>query len=410
MPTSRTFPLQLIAGALALLLAPASALCQDFAVGDLYYTFQNGLEAEVYVSGLANAFATHVIIPSTVQYDSRTCRVTSIGYGAIVWFGSLTSVSIGDNVTSIGGEAFGCCHGLTSVSILGNVTNDWDSSHHAPFRCCENLATLVLGEKMTKIGTYMFSGCNGLTSVTIGKSVRSIGNSAFSGCSSLTNMTIPDSVTSVGLYVFENCSGLKTLSVPGAWEGTTMLANASVPSGCEVVYRQNGSDLLPKAGTEAEVAAALAGAVDGRLEERIASVAEYEAFRAWVSGKELDAEAVMGSAHAWISYAMGTEGLFENEPEIVLDGMSTVRPEAKGEENSVALKVAVTVRDGGIAVMVDAAKVTALFEATSDLRDWDGKTRIPVTAIPLEREGPSMKFRVQPDSETTQNTFLRIAL
>jgi hypothetical protein len=195
--------------------------------------------------------------------------------------------------------------------------------------------------------------------------------------------------------------------VPGAWEGTTILANASVPSGCEVVYRKGGDDLLPEAGTEAEVAAALAEATDGRLGERIGTVEEYETFRAWITTNELDAEAVMTSTNAWISYALGAKGLFENEPEIVLDGVSVASPEAKSEGDGVALEVVVTVRDGGNAVAVDADKVADLFEVTSDLCNWTAKTR--AVATPMGSETLTMKFKVQPPGEMAQKAFLRIA-
>ena len=70
-------PRQTIAAALALLLAPASALC--FTVGNLKYEFQNDSDTEMYVSDLANSSATDITIPSPVQYTSRTYRVTSIG-------------------------------------------------------------------------------------------------------------------------------------------------------------------------------------------------------------------------------------------------------------------------------------------------------------------------------------------
>jgi hypothetical protein len=185
-----------------------------------------------------------------------------------------------------------------------------------------------------------------------------------------------------------------------------MLANARVPSGCVVVYRS--SDAFPPAQDEAEVAAALAGAADEqRLGERIGTVEEYDAFRAWITTNGLDAGTVKRSKQAWISYALGAEGLFGNEPEIVLGGVSVASPGAKGEADGVALEVSVTVKDDGNAVSVDAAKVAALFEATSDPCDWTATIR--AVATPMGSESLTMKFKVQPPGEMAQKAFLRIA-
>ena len=138
--------------------------------------------------------------------------VANIGDGAFGHCRGLTSVTIPDSVTSIGSNAFAYCSGLTSVTILGNVTNDW-TWQSSPFYGCTNIATPVLGDKMTKIGDYMFEGCSGLSSVTIPDNVTIIGDNAFSNCRGLTSVTIPDSVTSIGDSAFSNCSGLTSVTI-----------------------------------------------------------------------------------------------------------------------------------------------------------------------------------------------------
>ncbi len=209
-------------------------------------------------------------------------KVTQIGRKMFAQCASLKDVTIPASVTSIGDRAFYGCSGLTNVTILGNVTNDWSNSS-CPFEGCKNILTILLDGHMTKIGAYMFydctglknveisdgvtsiggsafSGCRGLMEVKIGDgvasiwghafsgcseltelvlpdSVRDIGDSAFAGCSALAELALPDGVEHVGNWAFSFCSGLATLYVPASWEGTDMLANASVPEGCTVVYR-----------------------------------------------------------------------------------------------------------------------------------------------------------------------------
>jgi uncharacterized repeat protein (TIGR02543 family) len=160
--------------------------------------------------------------------------VASIGDSAFSGCSGLTSVTIPNSVTNIGGGAFRDCTGLASVTIPDGVT----SIENSTFCNCSGLTSVTIGNSVTSIGDSAFSGCSGLTSVTIPNSVTNIGNYAFRNCTGLAGMTIPNSVTSIGEYAFSNCTGLRLLCVPAAWEGTSRLANAGVPSGCRVVYAE----------------------------------------------------------------------------------------------------------------------------------------------------------------------------
>ena len=118
--------------------------------------------------------------------------------------GTLTDLTIGNSVTSIGDYAFSGCHGLTSITIPNSVTSIGESA----FSSCSGLTSITIGNSVTSIGESAFYNCSGLTSITIPNSVTSICSFAFSGCSGLTGITIPNSVTSIGGYAFWNCSGL----------------------------------------------------------------------------------------------------------------------------------------------------------------------------------------------------------
>ncbi|MCD8390066.1 MAG: leucine-rich repeat protein, partial [Oscillospiraceae bacterium] len=75
---------------------------------------------------------------------------------------------------------------------------------------------VTIGNGVTSIVDYAFSGCTGLTSVTIGNSVASIGDCVFEVCSSLTSVTIPDSVTSIGDAAFYGCTSLSDVYYGGS--------------------------------------------------------------------------------------------------------------------------------------------------------------------------------------------------
>ena len=122
---------------------------------------------------------------------------------------NIKEVVIGDSVTSIGAYAFSGCSSLTSVVINGG------SIGYYAFNGCDSLTSVEIGDSVTSIGENAFYECSSLTSVEIPDSVTSIGWFAFYGCSSLTSVEIPDSVTSIGNWAFYKCSSLTNITFNG---------------------------------------------------------------------------------------------------------------------------------------------------------------------------------------------------
>mgnify|MGYP002623619281 CR=1 FL=1 len=249
-------------------------------IGDLYYNLDaTSQTAEVTSQNSDYPYwstsITTANIPSSVEDNSVTYSVTSIGERAFAFCSGLTSIEIPNSVTSIGMAAFNWCSGLTSITIPNSVTSigqaaffgcsgltspvynthifavmptSYSGAYTIPsgiesiagcaFYRCSGLTSIEIPNSVTSIGREAFEDCTGLTSVTIGNSVTSIGDMAFHYCSSLTSVTIPNSVTSIGRNAFSNCTGLTSVTIPNsvtsideyAFIGCTGLTSVTIPN------------------------------------------------------------------------------------------------------------------------------------------------------------------------------------
>ncbi|EIC03172.1 leucine-rich repeat domain-containing protein, partial [Treponema saccharophilum] len=134
------------------------------------------------------------------------------------------------------------------------------------FRGYESLASVVIPESVTEIGSEAFKGCKALASVVIPESVTEIGKESFKGCnitelshpcltikggvaikdgvaeycaSQAREIVIPDGVTEIGGYAFKGCKSLAAVEIPAgvtaigrsAFSGCTSLASVVIPEG-----------------------------------------------------------------------------------------------------------------------------------------------------------------------------------
>ena len=174
--------------------------------------------------------------------------VTEIGWAAFYGCSSLTFITIPQNVISIEENAFSGCTSLKRLiiedgsEILSLGYNSFDfgnigqglfydcplmnvylgrnlsyksgkSYGYSPFHNKEKLTLVTIGEKVTEIGDYAFSGCSGLKSITFPESMTEIGKWAFDGCNGITSITIPKSVTIIKGGAFSDCTSLKELTI-----------------------------------------------------------------------------------------------------------------------------------------------------------------------------------------------------
>ena len=147
---------------------------------------------------------------SDSYYDeiSRTLYIFSDSYSDEIP-ADVQCVIIGDAVTSIGDYAFSGCTSLKSIAIPDSVT----SIGSRAFYGCDSLTSIAIPDSVTSIGRGAFEACTSLTSIAIPDSVTYIGDVAFYNCFSLTSITIPDSVTSIGGWVFMYCPSLTSVTI-----------------------------------------------------------------------------------------------------------------------------------------------------------------------------------------------------
>ena len=139
------------------------------------------------------------------------------------------------------------------------------------------------------------------------------------------------------------------------------------------------------------------------------NAAEYSNFRTWAQSVEGGEEAVVASKKAGVSYRLGAKRLFVQTPKVTL-GNIVIEHAATKQVSALSMTVSVSVADGTEDVEVSLEKVAEMFEATSDLADWNGSAKLAPKVEALGVDGTDMRFRVTPGDGTAKRAFLRIRL
>lgn len=168
-----------------------------------------------------------------------------------------TSGVCGDNLTWVFDEATG----TLTISGTGEMWNYGSDSRVPWYQIRGEIAKVVVGNGVTTVGDYAFSGCNGvteiclpdgikslgykacyecgITSIDFPNSITSFGDSVFARCSRLTNVKIPNGITCITNNMFSNCINLTSIEIPdsvtsfekGAFTRCIRLTNIDIPSG-----------------------------------------------------------------------------------------------------------------------------------------------------------------------------------
>lgn len=189
---------------------PASAENDPNATDVGYFTFElfgNSKSKGYMITGWSDKDArpTEIIFPSVYN----KLPVIGIAQGAFRNDTTITKITLGDSFRLIKKRAFCGCENLQTVNLTSKITKIAASA----FRDCKKLTSIAVPESVTRLYGSTFSGCESLASVTLPSQLVYLGVSTFEDCFALTSIDIPKTVSELGTACFMN-SGIEKITLP----------------------------------------------------------------------------------------------------------------------------------------------------------------------------------------------------
>ena len=183
----------------ALACSMTGVMAADFSVNapsgqKLYFNITDAVNNIVYIVAGEEMPTGDLVIPATVNYDSKTYTVEGID-----------------------DDAFKSCEGLTSVTFPTDATFTTigvSTTMSFVFMNCKNIKSFVIPDNVTSLGGQAFRE-TGITSVSFGAGVTKIPEDLFFFCYSLKHVVLPNNVTSIGATAFGG-SGVTYLELGNA--------------------------------------------------------------------------------------------------------------------------------------------------------------------------------------------------
>ena len=121
-----------------------------------------------------------------VEVDiSKLTGITEIPEGVFKGLGNLSSIMLSDKVQKIGKEAFSGCSSLVNVRFSGGLTDILNGA----FSNCSSLTLVMLSsDKLTNISDNAFYGNSSLGNLVLPANISNVCDTAFSGCGQLKNI------------------------------------------------------------------------------------------------------------------------------------------------------------------------------------------------------------------------------
>ncbi len=167
--------------------------------------------------------------------------ITSLGYQLSGI--SIESVTLHDDITEIINDAFRDCDALKSITIPDKVAEIKSGTFYG----CDALERVVLGKRVTTVGSESFRDCHNLKNVYFPESLTVINDRAFYCCTSLEETIFGSNLSSIGYDAFSECHSNTKVVLPAT---ITNIANYAFNhnSSLKVVYCKAG--VVPAGGYE----------------------------------------------------------------------------------------------------------------------------------------------------------------
>ncbi len=174
--------------------------------GDVRYVYMDENMSMSYV----NKDSQYVYTYHSGKLESVALNsVTEMGEYAFSGNRNLKTVTLGENLTVLPQYAFSGCSALESIN-LGKVTEIGD------YAFLDNTALKAADlSAATKVGEYAFLRCESLSSVVLGTQPVELGEAAFSYCGALTGVKNSTSIEKLGAYAFAY-TGIVDIDLSGA--------------------------------------------------------------------------------------------------------------------------------------------------------------------------------------------------
>lgn len=164
-------------------------------------------------------------------------NVKKIKDGAFAYCNNLGRAVLPESVEYIGGSIFTSCNSLWYIEY-----NAVDAKHNFSIDF-PKVEKIVIGDKVRRIPTGLFTRNSNITEVTLPASVEIIEESAFEDCKSLEYVRLSDNVMSIGDHAFAYCENLGDFHWPAnlksvgfsAFRSCSSLKTISLPEGMETV-------------------------------------------------------------------------------------------------------------------------------------------------------------------------------
>ena len=379
---------------LSFVVLPSNAT--NFTVNGIYYFTIDNERVSVGVKSEWSAADTMMIyhyytgnltIPSSVTYDEKTYKVTSvylwgcseltsitlpssleeIAEGGFADCSKLTQITLPESLKKIGGFAFQSCDSLKEITIPASVREigqdaftlsgieklvikdlaawcgvkkkgGFISSNTKVYLNDQEIKDLVIPNGVTIIEPNTFNRFKSIETVYIPESVDSIGDNAFLGCTDITKVTTHDVVSWCGIHfgntlITQNESYIY-LSNPvcvsrNLYIGNERLTKLVIPEGVEEIgysafYRCLGITEVSLPSTLKKVGADVFADCEDILTAKITSLQDYCSIDFANPGSNPFQDYVMHNASTW----MIINGIYLRDYEIlnIPEGLTEIKP------------------------------------------------------------------------------------